>query len=310
MSSRKISTITSIVLASVIVLLTGISISILHNSVVFIFLLVLIFLVSTISAFFKTFIEEKKDKILYSNLPSIFGEPISSPKADGNNDLNRNEGPKVHEEDHSKNGQEPFIPLSEYLNRNYYYLKDEIIEAIEWKRFELLCHLIFMASGYNSELTGDGADEGVDIRIFDKNDPRKSLCLVQCKKWQKNKISRELIQQLRGQMATENVEKGGYCVTSTFTSSAKEYAEANNIELFDQRKIIEAFDKLNVYDRELILKELLAGDYWTPSCASCGEKFEAITQKSGKLIWGCKKIKEHGWSQIPYYEAAPIKNVR
>ena len=217
----------------------------------------------------------------------------------------------VYDEDNLKNEQETTISVNEYLIKNNHYLKDEILEAIEWKRFELLCHLIFKASGYDSKLTGNGADKGVDIRIFDKNPPRKTLYLVQCKKWQKNqKIQREKIQQLRGQMATETVEKGFYCVTCCFTFLAREYAEANNIELLDQQKLIESFNKLSLPDRQLILKDLLAGDYWTPTCARCGEKFEPIEQKSGKMIWGCKKIKEHGWSQIPYYDAAPIKNVQ
>lgn len=205
----------------------------------------------------------------------------------------------------------PRISLSHYLEQNGYTLKDEIVEAIEWKRFELLCHLIFKATGFNSCLTIDGADEGVDIRIYDNDDESKVLYLVQCKKWRKNqKIDRPLLQQLRGQMAAENVDKGGYCVTSSFTLPAQEFAAANSIELFDQEKIINSFNRLEIVTRERILKELLDGDYWTPSCASCGKKFQATKLKSGKMVWGCSNSSKHGWSSIPYYDAAPILNVR
>jgi Na+-transporting methylmalonyl-CoA/oxaloacetate decarboxylase gamma subunit len=333
MASHKLSTITSIFLSSVIVLLTGLSITIFHDSKFFIFLLILIFFVSSFSAFFTTFIKDQKDNISYHILWYLFDRKRPSSKAEnkatGSDDPSKYkdytahdkgtepDGPnekweyKVYEEDNLKCDQESTISLNEYLRKNNYYLQDEIIEAIEWKRFELLCHLIFKASGYNSELTGNGADKGVDIRIFDKNFPRKILYFAQCKKWQKNiKIQRDKIQQLRGQMATENVEKGFYCFTCRVTLLAKEYAEENNIELLDQQKIIESFNKLSLYDRQLILKDLLAGDYWTPSCARCGEKFELIEQKNGKMKWGCKKIKEHGFSNINYYDAAPIINVR
>lgn len=315
MASHKLSTITSIFLGSVIVLLTGLSITIVHNSKFFIFLLIIIFFVSSFSAFFTTFIKDQKDNISYHILWYLFDRKRPSSKAEnkatGSDDPNKYKDYTVYEEDNLKSDQESTISLNEYLIKNNYYLQNEIIEVIEWKRFELLCHLIFKASGYNSELTGNGADKGVDIRIFDKNSPRKILYLAQCKKWQKNqKIQRDKIQQLRGQMATENVEKGFYCFTCRATLLAKEYAEENNVELLDQQKIIELFNKLSLYDRQLILKDLLAGDYWTPTCARCGEKFEMIEQKSGKMIWGCKKIKEHGFSNINYYDAAPIKKVR
>ncbi len=352
MISNKLSAITSIFLGSVIILLTGFSIALIHNSFVFIFLLVVLFLFSGIRAYFKTYNKDKKYKNISRVLSSLFNKvsqsststksvnkadepnnieshkvheeycstneqisqmsssPMTADKTPDSDNPNIDEWLKVFENDCPAKGQESLLSLDKYLDQNDYFLKDEIIEAIEWKRFELLCHLMFKATGYNSELTGNGADEGVDIRIFNKNDPSKTIYLVQCKKWTTTrKVKREHIQQLRGQMATENVEKGGFCATCEFTLPAKEYAEANNIELFGQQKIVESFNNLNIIDRKLILKNLLEGDYWTPTCASCGEKFESIRQKNGKMVWGCKKIKEHGWSQITYYEAAPIKNV-
>ncbi len=206
--------------------------------------------------------------------------------------------------------QEPCLSLDHYLEVNNFKLVIEVIDTIEWKRFELLCHLILKASGFNSRLTENGADQGVDIRVFDNNDETITLYLVQCKKWRRNrKVDRPLLQQLRGQMAAEKVQKGAYCVTSRFTLPAQEFAATNNIELFDQDKITNSFNKLSETVRRTILKELLEGDYWTPSCASCGQKFQKTKLKNGKIVWGCKNSSKHGWSSIPYYEAVPIKNV-
>jgi hypothetical protein len=203
------------------------------------------------------------------------------------------------------------LSIDQYLEINGFKLTVEIIDAIEWKRFELLCHLIFKESGFNSKLTGNGADEGVDIRIFDRNDEKKTLYLIQCKKWGQNtKVDRKLLQQLRGQMAAEKVEKGGYCITSSYTMPAREFAAENSIELFDAGKIRNSFNKLSDMSRRSILKELLKDDYWTPSCASCGEKFQKTNLKNGKTVWGCKNSSKHGWSSIPYKEVSPIKNVR
>lgn len=206
---------------------------------------------------------------------------------------------------------ESYISLDEYLEMNNYILKDEIIETIEWNRFELLCCRIFEATGFRSEMTGFGPDEGVDIRIYDTVDPVKVIGLVQCKHTRtQKKYNRLLLQQLRGQMAAENAEKGWFCATSGFTKPAKEFAAANNIELFDKEAITRIFDKLDINSRRIILKEVLSGDYWTPSCASCGQKFKPIQSRYGKMVWGCTNSGSHGWSSIHYYEASPIENVR
>lgn len=313
MATRNITILPTIFLVLVVIILTISSIATFHKSDGFIFLLGLLFLFSLANAFLKTSIRHRKDSQYPKLFKNFFARVRSPVRAEVNSeefvDPPKYESHKPQENDYVEKQESTFILLSEYLSRNNYHLTDEILEAIEWKRFELLCHLIFKAMGYNSELTGNGADKGVDIRIFDKNIPGKTLFLVQCKK-RKSNISRENIQQLRGQMSSENVEKGGYCVTSDFTVPAMEYAAANTIELFGRRKIIESFNNLGIYERQLALGKILDGDYWTPSCASCGDKFELIVQKSGRKIWGCKKIKQHGWSQIHYYDASPIRHVK
>lgn len=314
MSSNKYSTITSVILSLSILLITGLALIIGSSSEGFIKILATIFLVCSIHAFIITTIHEEKRSLSQRVFDKLRPKKTPPPKQ-------KSEGPSYsdsftnnksdHDWSSSKNEDySSSLSVRDYLSKINYQLNDEIIDAIEWKRFELLCHLIFDSSGYKSELTGDGADEGVDIRIYDTSVPRNTLYLVQCKKYRGNqKISREQIQQLRGQMATENVEKGGYCSTGSFTGPAREYAKANNIEIFDQKKIIKSFNKLNNFDREITLRKLLDGDYWTPSCATCSEKLEAKQTKKGNMIWWCRNSNTHGLSRIFYYEASPLKNV-
>ncbi|NNK96071.1 MAG: restriction endonuclease, partial [Desulfobacterales bacterium] len=286
MPSNKITSFAPVISVSVIIIVTGLAYISLSSSRIFTIFLAAIFIISAIQALFTIHAENQKGKKNRSQAVS---------------DDNQNE-PEVNWQENNEQNVGSSISLAEYLTINNFQLTQKIIDAIEWKRYELLCHLVLKASGYRSQLTGNGADEGVDIRIFDDGDRTKAIYLVQCKKWHKNrKVKREHIQQLRGQMATENVDKGGYCATSGFTKPAREYAMANNIELFDQHTLTKSFNELKMYDRQLILRELLDGDYWTPSCPSCGEKFAKIRQKNGKMKWGCKKVKAHGWTQMHYY---------
>lgn len=314
MATNKYTTITTVILSFAILVVTGIALVIGSGSSGFLKILAAIILICSLHAFIVTTIHGEKLSLSQRIADKLFPEKKTPPKREYNgpslSESFTGKQPTYKQTPSSSNDISASLSIREYLIKNSHQINDEIIDAIEWKRFELLCHMIYGATGYNSELTGDGADEGVDIRIYDTSVPRKTLYLVQCKKFRGNqKISREQIQQLRGQMATENVEKGGYCSTANFTGPAREYAKANKIEIFDQKTIINSFNKLNEFNREFILSRLLDGDYWTPSCATCGEKFEPKRTKKGNMIWMCNNSNKHGWSKISYYEAAPIKNV-
>lgn len=316
-SVDKLSKISVFILCSLIVLVTSLCLMMFHDSPAYLSLLAMLFIFSAVKAVVSSSIEHQKGRLSDQIVNKFFRKSgAKNDRVAGKGDIKPNHlcpDPVVDVGLTTIPSVAPPLPLGRYLEINNFILNDEIMAAIEWKRFELLCHLIFRATGYNSRLTGNGADEGVDIRIYDKENSSQVLYLVQCKKWnKKSKIDRPLIQQLLGQMAAENVTKGGYCVTSYFTKPAIDFASSNNIELFDQQKIILAFNRLEMPIRAKILKQLLEGDYWTPSCATCGHKFRVAKTKSGKMVWACKGSKGskgHGWSSISYFEAAPIAGV-
>lgn len=306
---------TAVALLSLIVLLTAVYLFVYRESATFIAALTLTFFVSIILAAQNTCHAPEKQ--------NSAGNHFSSSSEESQNFAYENTAGEERESSFNdqqtgfnfSQAEQDFhqydIPLEHYLNLHNFHLTDEILESIEWKRFELLCHLIFQATGYNSSLTGDGADQGVDIRIHDQNEPDKILYLVQCKKWKKGrKIDRTLIQQLLGQMTAEKVDKGGFCSTSAFTSLSIEFAAKNNIELFDQPKIQNSLNNLNSTVRREILSNVLKDDYWTPSCASCGEKMQLKKTKNGKTVWSCGNLRRHGWVSLPYFEAKPINHVR
>jgi len=313
MRKNKLTSFFTLILVLLIGLVAVVCVIAFKDSSIFLSLFAILVVSSAVISAISTTMQSKKKIIgdrLYNKSLKIKAFTGGYERVPTNSDQSRDDlGPIFDFTDTEEVSEESSLSLDQFLEVNDFKLMPEVIDAIEWKRFELLCHLIFKASGFNSHLTMNGADEGVDIRVLDNNDENRTLYLVQCKKNRKSKVTRPLLQQLRGQMAAENVEEGCYCITSSFTMPAREFAAANNIQLFDQDKITNSFNKLGDIVRKRILKELLEGDYWTPSCASCGEKFSRIKLKNEKIVWGCRNSRKHGWSSIHYYEAEPIKNV-
>jgi restriction system protein len=97
----------------------------------------------------------------------------------------------------------------------------ELIDRIEWKRFEDLCCEFYRVKGIRAETTRLGADGGVDIRLFqDAADPQRCTAVVQCKAWNQA-VGVKPVRELRGVMAHERVDKAFFMAPNGFTDEAR-----------------------------------------------------------------------------------------
>lgn len=162
----------------------------------------------------------------------------------------------------------------------------ELLAALEWKRFEEVCAGLFERLGFETKSATRGADGGIDICLYQ---PPSNLpvAVVQCKSWSK-KVGVNVVRELRGVMAAGGVTKGIFVTSSTYTDDAIAFASANHIDLMDSKAVLAAIRKLAEEQQASLLRLATAGDYTTPTCASCGVKMVLRKPKSGgKQFWGC-----------------------
>lgn len=162
----------------------------------------------------------------------------------------------------------------------------EVIDRIEWKRFEDLCCEFYRVMGIRAETTSLGADGGVDIRLFqDDTQPHHCTAIVQCKAWGKA-VGVKPVRELRGVMAHEKVEKAFFMAPNGFTEDAKSFATENRIILLDGSMFLSMLKRLPESQRQALLEFATAGDWTTPTCPSCGLKMTARDSRRGRF-WGC-----------------------
>ena len=162
----------------------------------------------------------------------------------------------------------------------------ELIDRIEWKRFEDLCCEFYRVKGIRAETTRLGADGGVDIRLFqDDADPQRCTAVVQCKAWNQV-VGVKPERELRGVMAHERVEKAFFMAPNGFTDEARAFATENRITLLDGRLFLAMLERLPEALRLQLLDFATEGDWSTPTCPSCGVKMAARDGKRGRF-WGC-----------------------
>lgn len=163
----------------------------------------------------------------------------------------------------------------------------EIIQRMEWLRFEEVCAAYCQAKGMRAQTTSLGADGGVDIRLYeDPADPLRCTGVIQCKAWGERYVGVKPVRELRGVMAHENVAQGFFMSQSPFTAEAQAFARENQIELIDGEKLLSLIRALPEADAARLLAFATEGDWTTPSCPHCGTKMVLRAGANGDF-WGC-----------------------
>ena len=162
----------------------------------------------------------------------------------------------------------------------------DVIDRMEWKRFEDVCCAFYNEKGIKAATTRMGADGGVDIRLYqDPDDADCCTAIVQCKAWGQP-VGVKTMRELRGVMAHEAIERAFFMAPNGFTDNAREFAAINRITLLDGRLILAMIQRLPDDASRRLLELATEGDWTTPTCPSCGA---SMTPRQGKHgpFWGC-----------------------
>jgi restriction system protein len=164
----------------------------------------------------------------------------------------------------------------------------EVFAVIEWRRFEAVVETLFAQAGFITKAQSHGPDEGVDVWLYSKNQPDGlPVSVVQCKHWGK-RVGVDKVRELRGVMAAKNVTRGQFATSSSFTPDAITFGAANGIKLHDGAGLLGVIARRTPEQQQALLDVALDGDYWRPTCASCGVKMiEKTPSGGGTPFWGC-----------------------
>jgi len=173
--------------------------------------------------------------------------------------------------------------------KDYQNWNIELLNALEWKRFEGVIARYYELIGYRSEFTRMGADGGVDVVLYQQGVQTPAI-IIQCKSWS-NKVGVKAIRELYGVMAGEGIEYGVFATTSGYTQEAIDWADGKRLQLMNGDDFITAFNQLPEDKKIQLLQFATSGEYTTPSCPSCDTKMIQRTAKKGKsagsVFWGC-----------------------
>lgn len=165
-----------------------------------------------------------------------------------------------------------------------------VFSSIEWRRFEAVCEALFAQAGFETRSQSHGADGGVDIWLHSAN-AQGPVAVVQCKHWQGKAVGVKEIREFFGVIASHRLKRGTYATTSTYTADAQQFAKANGINAMDGPALLALIAKRTPEQQQALLAVAFEGEYWRPTCASCGVKLvERTPSKGGSAFWGCSNF--------------------
>ena len=157
----------------------------------------------------------------------------------------------------------------------------KVFEAIEWRRFEAVCERLFGQAGFEARTQSHGADGGVDIWLHSRHS-EGAAAIVQCKHWQGKQVGVKELREFYGVMASHKLKRGTYATTSTYTADATLFAKENGISALDGNALLALIARRTPEQQMELLQTAYEGEYWRPTCASCGVKMVEREKKKDK----------------------------
>lgn len=166
-----------------------------------------------------------------------------------------------------------------------------LIRELEWKRFEELCEGYWRAKGYRAELTGRGADGGIDVNLYRPSSPDKLLAVIQCKSRSRDNVGVATVRELFGVMNHVNAPMGILVTSTDFHAPAREFAAGKHLQLVDGETLCRQLAELPEVDARQLLAHVTRDDYITPTCPSCDVKMVMKPRRSdGREFYGCRNF--------------------
>lgn len=178
-----------------------------------------------------------------------------------------------------------------------------VLHAIEWRRFEALCEALYAQAGFTTRSQSHGADGGVDIWLQSRHSDMPRI--VQCKHWQSKAVGVKEMREFFGVMASHQLKSGTYVTSSTFSAEAAAFAKANGIHAQDGAALLRLIGQRTPEQQAALLAVAYEGEYWRPTCASCGTKMvERSSSKNDGSFWGCANYPKCKGRTIPKSRAS------
>jgi len=192
-------------------------------------------------------------------------------------------------------------PIAWFKQRRRRQLPDcrhdlDSIRALSWQKFALLVGEAFRQKGFSVEVRG-GADADGSIDLILRRGG--AVTVVQCNRWQEQRVGVEPIRELYSAMTGEDASGALFITSGRFTAEAAAFAQTKPIGLIDGSALLELVQEV----QSAADNQALDG---APTCHVCSRPMVQRIERHGlrrEVFWGCSGY-PHCKGNRPLQEAA------
>lgn len=107
------------------------------------------------------------------------------------------------------------------------------LDELSWREFERLCFLYFKAKGYKPRETGEGADGGVDLVIYNRHHNAEQAIQIKHYIGSGNQITVKEIRELNSAKRNHKCVLSRFITTSSYTKDALKQADDYKVDCHD-----------------------------------------------------------------------------
>ncbi|MGB7479004.1 MAG: restriction endonuclease [Burkholderiaceae bacterium] len=161
----------------------------------------------------------------------------------------------------------------------------ELLQELEWRRFEQLCTSMFSMHGLEARHQRRGTDHGLALHLY-RRGGRECHAIAYCKSWHARRAGVDRIRVLYELMVQERIGRGCYLTNIRYSDEAREFATGIGLHLMDGPALLARIRALPARQQRLLLQLATSGDYRRPTCAACQR--EMVPQPcAGGALWRC-----------------------
>lgn len=180
-------------------------------------------------------------------------------------------------------------PFSDSNTSNQLKWSLELLQKLEWRRFEGVVAAYFRAVGYRTKSCNLGADGGIDVYLYRNNELE---ALVQCKAWAKTLVGVKETREFFGVLTLHRAKLGFLITSGRFSHDALDLArQIRNqgkcrVDLVTGERFLGFISQLSANQQNKLLEFAVDGDYSTPTCPHWKLKWFGVFLNQMEMSFG------------------------
>jgi hypothetical protein len=160
----------------------------------------------------------------------------------------------------------------------------ELLQELEWKRFDALCAAYYAKRGFRVEAAGCTTNVETDAKLY-FGESRGVVAIMRCTTWG-GRVAAQQVRELAAVMAGGKVRRGVLHASAGCTEEAMQLARESSIRLVTGSAFLQSIGEMSDDVQSALLKIATEGDYTTPTCPACGTKMVMRSSEKG-YSWRC-----------------------